>query len=281
VRFAAAVLSVGTLTGCGSSGSGGAGDADQIRSAIIASASIPDLATCSKVFTDDGIKQFFREDSPEAAKKDCAKEAGNQQNKDRGKQLTITDVSVTGATASASASLKDRKAVYKLVQQTGSWKIDGISEAAGGSSSSSSTTTGSTTTTTDTTSTATASSASSAVSRATLDTAATDYNAGLRRFLARGRPDAVANNVPALKADVSQFRDVVFNFDTAVRKISPPDAARTEYTAVLEASRTTIADLDAIGSTSDGSEIGRLLKSRIAPDTQTLIASEKALYNGL
>jgi hypothetical protein len=280
VRFAAAVLSVGTLAGCGSGGSGGTGAADQIRAAIIATVSIPDVATCSKAFTDNGIKQFFREDSPDAAKKDCAKEAGSQRIKDRGKQLTITDVSVTGATASASASLKDRKAVYKLVQQTGSWKIDGISDAAG-SSSSSSTTTGSTTTTTETTSTGTASSASSAVSRAALDTAAMDYNVGLRRFLARGRPDAVANNVPALKADVSQFRDVVFNFDVSVRKIPPPDAARTEYNAVLDASRSTIADLDAIGSTSDASEIGRLLKSRIAPDTQTLIAAEKALYNRL
>jgi hypothetical protein len=84
-----------------------------------------------------------------------------------------------------------------------------------------------------------------------------------------------------VKADVAQFRDAVFNFDAAVRKIAPPDAARSDYNALLEAARTTIAGLDAIAQAPGFAEVSRLLSTRVAPDSRTLVAAEKKLYDVL
>jgi hypothetical protein len=128
------MAATGALAGCGGGSTGGGAATDQIRTAIIASVTLPDAATCSRVFTDAGITQYYHQDSAAAAKQDCAKDAGAQRLKDQASQLTVADINVTGSAATATATLNSKKANYKLVQQGGSWKVDGISDASGSAS---------------------------------------------------------------------------------------------------------------------------------------------------
>jgi hypothetical protein len=83
--------------------------------------------------------------------------------------------------------------------------------------------------------------------------------AARRAFLSRERADARAGNIQALKGDAAQYRTVVFNFDAAVRKIQMPDSVKPDVNAVLDASKTLIADLDAIGEVSGVSEFNRFV----------------------
>jgi hypothetical protein len=269
---AALGVAAAALAGCGGSTS----PSDEVRSAIKTSASVPDKATCAKSFTDRGLMAYYRETSVAAAKQDCAAEAGKKATQDRVKGLQISDIRVSGDTATARAQLNGRKARYSLVRQGGAWKVDGIAAVA--------TTAATTPTTATTTPSAAATSTTSSgpnTSRLALEVAARRYNSDSQRFIKRVRADAGAKDLAAVKADTSQFRDAVFSFDSQVRQISPADSARDEYNALLEANRTTIADLDAIGSAPTPAEFGRLFRSHLVPDTQTLIDAEARLYDAL
>jgi hypothetical protein len=78
-------------------------------------------------------------------------------------------------------------------------------------------------------------------------------------FLKRERADARAGNLAALKGDSAKYRTVVFNFDAAVRKIQMPDSVKTDVNSVLDANKTLIADLDAIGDVPNVSEFNRFV----------------------
>lgn len=128
-----------------------------------------------------------------------------------------------------------------------------------------------------TSSTASASTGSPSVIRQQLATAAATYNAGAATFNARSRVDAKAGNLRAFKADVAAFRNSLFNFDSAVRKIGFPPADQKLASALLEADRVEIADLDTIGSASSGTATVRLYNRAIA-DNQGVISAERTLY---
>lgn len=262
-----AVCAAAALGGCGGASKDAAG---QIQDQIRASIALKDKATCTQAFTDNGLMADYSESSAQAARKDCANEVGQKQHQDQANQIKISAIKVTGTTATANAQLGKRAATYSLVKQGGSWKVDGIREAGASSASASTTSTPSATAST-----------SSATNRLALEIAARQYNAGAHRFVSRVQADAGARNLGAVKADAADYRDVVFNFDATVRKITPTDSARSEYNALLDASRTTIADLDAIGSAPTAAEFGRLFRSHVAPDTQRLISAEAQLYDAL
>jgi hypothetical protein len=88
-------------------------------------------------------------------------------------------------------------------------------------------------------------------------TAVAGYNRGLRTWKARIEPDIRSGNLSAVKSDDSNFRDVVFNFDGKLRKISFPDSAKPSLTLMLEANRSLIGDLDSQGSASSPEEFDR------------------------
>ena len=93
-----------------------------------------------------------------------------------------------------------------------------------------------------------------------LQNAGAGYNSGQRRFIRNVISDARARNLQALKADTSQFRDVIFNFDAKIRNIHFPPARQTDVNLALEGNRTIIAELDAMGSAADLPEFARLFK---------------------
>lgn len=78
-------------------------------------------------------------------------------------------------------------------------------------------------------------------------------------FLSRERADARAGNLQALKGDAAQYRTVIFNFDAAVRKIQMPDSVKVDVNGVLDANKTLIADLDAIGEVTGVPEFNRFV----------------------
>ncbi len=107
------------------------------------------------------------------------------------------------------------------------------------------------------------------------------YRVGRRRFRKRVLEDIAARNLPAVKGAFSQFRDVVYNFDGEIRKIDFPDSVQPEVLAVLEANRTEVADLDAVGAAADFAEIQRLLSNRLQEDDNTLSRAIKDLTSAL
>jgi hypothetical protein len=132
--------------------------------------------------------------------------------------------------------------VYKAVKQGGKWYVDidinngqtlksnpAVSGAPGSS-------TGSTT-----------GSQGTSAAKSALQQAGGTFNAGQRRFFKQVAADAKAKNLAAVKADASQFRDVVFNFDAEARKIKFPPSIQTDVNGMLEGDRTIIAELDAMG----------------------------------
>jgi hypothetical protein len=108
--------------------------------------------------------------------------------------------------------------------------------------------------------------------KAQLQTAGNKFNVGQRRFLKQVIQDANARNFQAIKADVSQFRDVIFNFDAEIRKIKFPPAFQTDVNAMLEGDRTSIAELDAMGATKGFVDFLPLFK-RFNRDKKTTIAA--------
>jgi hypothetical protein len=99
--------------------------------------------------------------------------------------------------------------------------------------------------------------------------------AGRAKFLARERTDARAANTAALKGDAAEYRTVVFDFDGAIRKIQLPDSVKADLNAVLDANKTLISDLDAIGETTTVSEFNRFVDRVNADYRARRAASDK------
>jgi hypothetical protein len=108
----------------------------------------------------------------------------------------------------------------------------------------------------------------------------TKFNTGQARFLKQVTADSKARNIAAVKADVSQFRDVIFNFDAAVRKIKFPPAKQTDVNAMLEGDRTTIAELDAMGATTGFPDFAPLF-TRFLRDKRKAVAAINRVIGGL
>ncbi|MEA2398406.1 MAG: hypothetical protein QOK25_1962 [Thermoleophilaceae bacterium] len=158
--------------------------------------------------------------------------------------------------------------VYKVVKQTGQWYVD-IDINNGrtipgnpGLSSSTPSTTGTTTTP----------STGNPAAKSKLQSLGGTFNSGQLRFFKQVAADAKARNFAAVKADVSQFRDVIFNFDAEVRKIQFPPSIQTDVNAMLEGDRTLIAELDAMGSSRGFVDFQPLFK-RFFRDKRTAIAA--------
>ena len=167
--------------------------------------------------------------------------------------------------------------VYKAVNVGGQWYIDfDINKgrnlpgnpAASGS------------TTTPTTPTPAPSAGGDPQAKSKLQAQGTKFNTGQARFLKQVAADSRGRNIAAVKADVSQFRDVIFNFDAAVRKIKFPPAKQTDVNAMLEGDRTTIAELDAMGSTTGFVDFAPLFK-RFLRDKRKAIAAINRVINEL
>ena len=166
--------------------------------------------------------------------------------------------------------------VYKAVKQAGKWYIDfDINKgrnlpgnpAVAGSSKSSTTPT-------------TPSSSGSAEAKSKLQAAGADFNEGQRRFFKQAAADYKAGNLAAVKADASQFRDVIFEFDADVRKIKFLPDKQSDVNEMLEGDRTIIAELDAIGSANTRGEVARLLR-RFTRDKSTTIKAINKVINEL
>ena len=107
-----------------------------------------------------------------------------------------------------------------------------------------------------------------------------DYNRAQSRFLRRVAADARAQNLTAVKADASQFRDAVFAFDASVRKVHVSAAKQSQVNAVLAGTRTIIGELDAIGSAKDFVEVNKLFK-RVLRDKAQAISAFNTLVRAL
>jgi hypothetical protein len=162
--------------------------------------------------------------------------------------------------------------VYKAVKQGDQWYVDidinkgknlPNNPALAGSSGTSTTTTPSTT-------------GGDADAKSKLQSLGTTFNSGQRRFLKQVIQDSKARNFQAIKADVSQFRDVIFNFDADARKIKFPPSLQTEVNKMLEGDRTIIAELDAMGASNGFVDFLPLFK-RFQRDKGAAIASINAL----
>lgn len=148
--------------------------------------------------------------------------------------------------------------VYKAVKQGEQWYIDmdinkgrnlPSNPAVGGSSSSSSSS-----------STTPSSSDGDPDAKSKLQSLGGDFNDGQKEFLNRVAKDAKAVNLSAVKADVSRFRDVVFEFDAEVRKIKFPASIQADVNKMLEGDRSIVAELDGMGEASSFQEFSPLFK---------------------
>jgi hypothetical protein len=152
--------------------------------------------------------------------------------------------------------------------------------ACGGSSKTKTVTTPAQSTTPTTTSKAPPVDATAIAAKAQLQQEGGTFNTGQRRFFKQIITDSKARNFAAVKADVSQFRDVIFNFDAAVRKIKFPPSITTDVNKMLEGDRTTIAELDAMGSSQGFVDFLPLFK-RFQRDKGVAIASINAVIHKL
>ncbi len=106
------------------------------------------------------------------------------------------------------------------------------------------------------------------------------YNQGAAAFNIAVRSDARAGNLPAFKSDVAAFREVLFQFDAAVRKINFSASAKPLVTALQNADRTEIADLDAIRSARTSSEALRLY-AQVVKDNPAVVQAQQKLNAAL
>jgi hypothetical protein len=147
-----------------------------------------------------------------------------------------------------------RIAVVSLVASTTAL---GLAACGGGSDSST------TTTTTSTTAAGTKQLASS------FDAAVSTLNKANDIFNSRITGDLKSGNLQAVQADAGTLRDAYFEFDGALRKLSFPASMQEDLNAVLEAIRTVIADMDAIGGATTAQEGSDLLHRFIQDQTTT------------
>lgn len=110
--------------------------------------------------------------------------------------------------------------------------------------------------------------------------AARAYNQGAAAFNIAVRSDARAGNLPAFKADVAAFRNVLFQFDAAVRKIHFSASVQSLVTALQNADRTETADLDAVRSATSSADALRLY-AKVVSDNPAVIEAQHKLNAAL
>lgn len=164
VLAAAAALSLGACGG----GGGSSSDSEKITKAIQSTAGITDASLCDTLFTAQGVQQTYSESSPEAGRKDCRDQV-KAKHQVKPSDVSVTDIKVTGSTATATGAVKGRKGYFRLRKAGGDWQIDGVTDSSGSSSASAATTTPAvpTTPTTATTPPATASTPTAPAPKAT------------------------------------------------------------------------------------------------------------------
>jgi len=202
------------IAGCG--GGSGSSDADQIAKVVKSTAGITDASLCDSLFTDQGIQETYREDTPEAARKDCQDNV-----KDKSPvtpdDVTVSDIEITGDTATATASAKgqDTKGYFRLRKIGSDWKIDGVSETPGG------------TTTTETTPAPTTSTPDVTTTETTPAATATDTTATTA-------PDDTSGGSSGAGPDVAQVEGSVLAWARAGREGSKYAFCGLESPGLLE-----------------------------------------------
>jgi hypothetical protein len=116
--------------------------------------------------------------------------------------------------------------------------------------------------------------------KTSLAEAARAYNTGAAAFNLALRTDAHAGNLPAFKADVAAFRNVLFEFDRVVHKIHFSAAAQPLADALHSADGAELADLDAIRSATSPSAALRLY-AQVVKDNPAVIAAQQKLAAAL
>ncbi|MEA2352049.1 MAG: hypothetical protein QOJ14_463 [Thermoleophilaceae bacterium] len=122
------------------------------------------------------------------------------------------------------------------------------------------------------------SSGGGAAAKSKLQSLGGDFNAGQQKFLKRVAADAKAVNLAAVKSDVSQFRDVVFNFDADVRKIKFPSSIQEDVNKMLEGDRSIIAELDAMGAARAFTDFSPLFKRFLKDKGQAIGAINTVIH---
>lgn len=135
-----AVLTATAILGLSACGGGGGGsEADAVAKAVRSTAGITDASLCDSLFTDQGIQQTYSEDSPDAAHKDCV-DGAKSKPQVTPDDVDVSNVKVSGDTATAVGAVKDNKGYFTLRKVGGDWKIDGVSDSASSSSAGTATT---------------------------------------------------------------------------------------------------------------------------------------------
>jgi len=238
---AAAVL----LAGCG--GGGGGGASDDVKSSVNAFLKDRD---CSRLTPAYRVALTGSTDV-----KACTHDLGLR---NKVKDVTIGTVSTSGSTATAVVTVDGTKTNLQLRKQGGTWLIAGDDDTG---TSTAATTPAAPTATIATTPPADRSQATAAYAAALLT-----YRDARKRFAKRSLSDIRARNLSAVQTDFRDFRDALFGFDAAVRKITFPPDAVPAVNRLLESNRTEIADLDLLGAAPGFTELRRLLVTRFQDD---------------
>jgi hypothetical protein len=243
------------LAGCGGSAGGASG---AIKSSV------------NKLFRDRDCsvvtKHYRRTLTGNASIKACEHDLSLR---NRVKSISVGSVTSSGSSGTAAVTTDGDKLTLKLVKRDGKWLVDADHVDKASSSAQGSPT--STKAPADT----------KREAHAKLAAALAPYRAGRKRFEKRALADIAARNLAAVKGDFSQYRDAVFNFDGQLRRIHFPGSARSQLTALLEANRTEISDLDAVGSAASFSELNRLLTTHLKADDAVLGRAIKRLSSTL
>jgi predicted small lipoprotein YifL/copper chaperone CopZ len=125
IPLALLVLAALTLTACGG---GGPSDEDKITETIEKAATTNDPSNCTELETPSFVEQNGQVKGKQAIKV-CEEEA--KAGKDKAKSVTVSDVSVNDAKATATVkfeggSLGSQALEFALIEDEGNWKIDKI-----------------------------------------------------------------------------------------------------------------------------------------------------------
>jgi hypothetical protein len=248
------------VVGCGGGG-GGASASDDIKADITRFIKGHDCSAATAAYR----KQL----TGSADAKSCSHDLSLR---NKVKSISIDGVTSSGDKGSADVVTDGDHITLTMVKQDGTWLVAG--DKVGKTSNSAPTSPPAPTTTA-------APTASPDQARADLAAAKVPYTAGRKRFEKNTVADLKAQNLDAVKGDFSRYRDIVFNFDGAVRKIDVPASARDALSTLLQADRSEIADLDAVGSAPSFAELQRLLTDRLKTDDDALTRAVSAFSSAL
>jgi hypothetical protein len=122
---AAAVVAAFGIAACGDNNNGSSADEDQITAVLTRAATSGDPTSCTRDQTLRFVEQTNGGPQGQAAVKACEKDAKNT----AAQKIDVTDVSVNGdtatATAKATGSIFDGQTIQVgLIKQNGQWKLD-------------------------------------------------------------------------------------------------------------------------------------------------------------